>query len=49
MNRKKIIDVLVDIAKILSFLSLVMTVVIKVRGLLGFDSLMTKKPETQDM
>lgn len=48
MNRKKIIDVLVDIAKILSFLSLVMTVVIKVRSLLGFDSLITKKPETQD-
>jgi len=35
MNKNKIISVLIDIAKIISFLSLVMTVVIKTRILLG--------------
>ena len=48
MKRKEIIEVLVDIAKVLSFLSLFMTVVIKVRGLLGFDSISIKKPESQE-
>lgn len=35
MNKTKIMSILIDIAKIISFLSLVMTVVIKTRILLG--------------
>lgn len=46
MNRKKVIDLLIDIAKILSFLSLVMTCTIKIRTLLGVDTKQIKREDS---